>query len=361
VSERSVDFEPLVPGVHIAFTGGDAAAGICSALLRNPGRLDEMRDAAYALCRQQLLMTGSANELIEEAHRLAGTRRQTRKINMTSVGSRTDQPATMPEPPPPDPAMPRLSDWAGPLPESARSTMRELVSQSLESLKFEIHEVLVGSANGGRAAVDVVISGNGNMADLAVTCRSLAIQGVTIRVLVAEPLDASAEVGCPRGRMLNALIERGSAPVLLIVDPGQELLRGALGKLLDVLNRDPALSAVYAMAADARSGALWNSLPPEWGRLRRRVYLGAPILVRREAIDAIGGYMEEPELVGFEDHELWLRLLSRGHAGALVPQILVRGARTTPPPLSVSGLTPEVTMSLLAPNLGELSRRQPRT
>ncbi len=350
VSERSVDFEPLVPGVHIAFSDGDVAAGICSALLRNPGRLDEIRDSAYAVCRQELSMRGSVHALMEEAERLAGKRRQARNMTVTSVGYTTNQPPTMPEPPPPDPAMPRLSDWAGPLPETARRTMRDLVSESLDLLKFEVNEVLGGRAKGGEAAVDVVISGNGNIADLAVTCRSLAVQDVAIKVLVAEPVDVLEGVGRPRGRMLNALIEKAGAPVLLIVDPGQELLPGALSKLLDALNRDPALSAVYAMAADTRSGYLWNSLPPEWERLRRRVYLGAPILIRRAAMEAIGGYREDPELLGFEDHELWLRLLSRGHAGALVPQILVRGARTTPPAFSVSGLTPEVTTSLLAPN-----------
>jgi glycosyltransferase involved in cell wall biosynthesis len=55
----------------------------------------------------------------------------------------------------------------------------------------------------------------------------------------------------------------------------------------------------------------------------------AASLVRAQAFSAVGGF-DESWLVAFEDHELWLRMLSHGFGGVLVPEALLLYRRHGP-------------------------------
>ncbi|MCH7846218.1 MAG: hypothetical protein IH850_10345, partial [Acidobacteria bacterium] len=63
--------------------------------------------------------------------------------------------------------------------------------------------------------------------------------------------------------------------------------------------------------------------------LARVPYLEGPILVRRSVVEQLGGYAEDPELIGIEDHDFYCRLANAGVGVTFVQQMLVRG---TPPP-----------------------------
>lgn len=189
--------------------------------------------------------------------------------------------------------------------------------------------------------------GTGDSLAGGLTMASLALQDVRVNVLISTGAVAPG-VGVGRGSVRNTLVRRGSSALLLVIDPGQQLFPRALQTLIDALDSDPSAVAAYPMVADTAAGILWNSLPPAADRLEIFVYLGAPLLIRRQVLERIGGFSEEPAVEGFEDHELWVRLAAAGHRGILVPEILASGQRTRPPPYGLAGLVPSLTIAALA-------------
>jgi hypothetical protein len=45
-------------------------------------------------------------------------------------------------------------------------------------------------------------------------------------------------------------------------------------------------------------------------------------LLRRDSVQAVGGYTTDEALYGWEDFELWCNMASRGMAGTLVPELV---------------------------------------
>jgi hypothetical protein len=67
------------------------------------------------------------------------------------------------------------------------------------------------------------------------------------------------------------------------------------------------------------SYAAWD---PE--RLRVMNYVDAMALVRTQALRALGGYVTDPRLHGWEDYDLWCGMANRGWRGVSVPEIVGR-------------------------------------
>jgi hypothetical protein len=124
------------------------------------------------------------------------------------------------------------------------------------------------------------------------------------------------------GASRNTLLARSDAEYVLVLEPIDTLLPGALARLVDALAEHPEAAAAYPLTADA-DGEIGNALPLEAGRLARHAYLGAPALWRRDALVELGGWYPGAELEPLEDHDLWRRLAADGDAH-LVAQILVR-------------------------------------
>jgi hypothetical protein len=264
---------------------------------------------------------------------------------------------SMPEPAQPDPETPSLNPWTIGLPASTRAAVAAVLADVLHRTDVTISECRPAPSQ-APTQLDVIIAISGNDAALGTTLRSLAIQDVATRVLIGTAVTASPDLGYPRARVRNVLLERSRTDAVLIVDPGHEFFPGALKKLLDALSADPEASAVYPIMADLHSGRLWNALPVEDERLMRRVYLGAPVLIRRAVLVGAGGYCEDPTLGGFEDHELWLRLLARGCSGTLVPEILGTGRRPEPPPFGIASLVPnQARAAMMAGNVSPAPNR----
>lgn len=344
VSEHSTDFEPLVPGEHIAFAAGHRAVAVATSLLRHPERLAKMRDSAYALCRDQLSMRDSAMRLVEMGDWLLQGRPRTRSYRPSPAGPRAEF-ASAPEPAPPDPGLPRLAPWAEAMPPDLRSALGGAVGLALDHLPVEIetHRYPERSPD---PVVDVIVVRDGST-ELDATIRCVDGREVPTRVLIARGAVEVPGFATPRGRMRNALLARCRSDLVLVIDPGEELLAGSLSRLVAALAEDSGATAAYGMVADPRSGTLSNALPAELGRLRRRVYLGTPLLVRRERLAAAGGYTEQPVLAGFEDHELHLRLAAGGHRCVLVPEILCIRTAPATPVVGLASLLPERALDAL--------------
>ncbi len=338
VSELSTDIAPLEPGVHVAFARAHGVVDVAAALLRHPDRLAAMRDAASALCREELSMRDSAVDLVE----------------MTTSLLRRAHPTPAPPLPPvaephpvPETHQPKVAGWAASIPVAGRQALAAALASRAVDVDAVVDERLTGDRAGGGRVVDAVMVDTGDSLARGLTLASLGHQDLAVRVLIGTDADAPA-ASVKRGPVRNGLLRKGSNDLVLVVESGQELFPRALRTLVDALDADPSAAAAYPMVADPSAGSLWNSLPPEAERLRIFVYLGAPLLIRRDVLERLGGFSKDPMVEGFEDHELWIRLLAAGYRGILVPEILASGARTRPPPYGIAGLVPDVTRAALA-------------
>lgn len=345
VSEHSTDFAPLVPGVHIAFARGHAVADVAAALLRHPDRLATMRDTARDMCVEGLSMHASAVELLEIGARLANPR-PGRPAPVAPASAASAVP-TQPEPPPPESRLPQLAAWAAAIPPEGRQEIAAFIAAHSDLAALVVNEHLFGDGAAGPWVVDAIVAGVGDPVGTSLTVSSLAVQGLAVRVLTGE-IATTPTVSVRRGAVRNELLRRGSSDLVLVIEPGQQLLAGALPRLVDALRTNFSAAVAYPMVADMVGGGLWNSLPPEPGRLAARAYIGAPLLVRAEVLRRLEGFSEDPAVDGYEDHELWLRLVASGCTGVLVPQILATGQRAEPPPYGIAALTPELTLAALS-------------
>jgi len=122
-----------------------------------------------------------------------------------------------------------------------------------------------------------------------------------------------------RGAARNRLLEASDEPLLAVLDGGDELLDDTLTAMADLLRGDPDLDA--ALCPATYGDTLVNLVLPDEHRLRQRVYLTRGYLVRRSALDALGGFTEDPHLADLVDHHFWLSLTAGGGRTAMVRRI----------------------------------------
>ncbi len=121
--------------------------------------------------------------------------------------------------------------------------------------------------------------------------------------------------GVARNRLLAATDE----PFVAVLDDGDEPIGDALERMADLLRDDPELDAVLCPATYGET--LVNLVLPEAQRLVERVYLTRGFVVRRTAIEALGGFTEDPDLAGLVDHHFWLSLTWGGGRTAVLRRI----------------------------------------
>ncbi len=98
-------------------------------------------------------------------------------------------------------------------------------------------------------------------------------------------------------------VAAGSAPYVLLLHSGDEVLGPTLDRLVAVLDGDPSIDVVYPMAV-LGSELVVNAMVPEQRRLASKPYLSRGYLVRRVWLDEHG--------IGSDDHELWTTVVESG-------------------------------------------------
>lgn len=344
VSEQSTDFEPLVPGEHLAFAREHAVVPVAASLLRAPDRLRELQVNAYEFCKGTLSMAPSAARLIELAESLLGHGPAPVPATAPRTASTAPVPV-VPEPAPKRSGLPEPTPWVAGVPPAVRAELARAHARVLVSCAVEVTEVpLVGDAV---APVDAIISRGRDDAGLARTLRGLACQDVATRVVIGTSAVGGDGLGVAHARVRNRLLDRVGAPYVLVIQPDQELFAGALRALCAPLDRDPAVAGTYGMMFDPASGSLWNALPAEPERIARRAYLHAPMLVRADVLASLGGFDEDPSLISYEDQDFWLRFVAAGHAAELVPEIIGVGPHTVASVFAPGTWLPEATAESL--------------
>lgn len=344
VSEQSTDFAPLVPGTHLGFARGPATVAVAASLLRTPARLRELQLNAYEFCKHHLSMEPSAVRLVELAESLLG-RGESPMATMTASEKEGPSTSLVPEPPPPRSGLPELSEWVARVPRDVRARLAHSYGRALTSGRLEVTEHHLGDPRDAR--IDVLVSRGSDDVGLARTLRGLAGQGVALRVLVGTSTVGGNGLGVAHSRVRNHLLRHVNAQYVLVMRTDQELLSGALRRLVAPLDRDDSIAATYGMMFDEDAGALWNALPLEPERLVRRSYLRAPMLLRAQVLTTLGGFDEDLALISYEDQDLWLRFVAAGYDAEMVPEIVGVGTHVEATAFGPSTWMPEATAEAL--------------
>jgi glycosyltransferase involved in cell wall biosynthesis len=122
----------------------------------------------------------------------------------------------------------------------------------------------------------------------------------------------------------NYLISRATGKYLCALDADDKLHPQFLEKTVGVLESDPSLAFVSPhLQMFGEEEHIW----PEESACDLATLLFddtviTPALVRRELVEALGGYDERMPHQGDEDWDLWISLVEAGHHGVIIPDVL---------------------------------------
>jgi GT2 family glycosyltransferase len=118
----------------------------------------------------------------------------------------------------------------------------------------------------------------------------------------------------------NTALRLVSTRYALVLDADDLLVSDALQRLREPLDAEPALGFSYGIM---RFFGAWDGVlkMPRYDpyRLLFRHNIGSTALIRREVVEAVGGY--DPAFSGYEDWEFWLHALERGWQGRRVEEV----------------------------------------
>jgi glycosyltransferase involved in cell wall biosynthesis len=162
---------------------------------------------------------------------------------------------------------------------------------------------------------EVVVVDDGSTDD------SVAVAGQYPVRLVAQP-----NGGVSRAR--NAGAKKAQGGLLVFLDADDVLEPAFVERCWRVLSAEgPKVAYAYTqLRLFGTESGIEASKPFRAATLARGNFVPVTALVRREVFDRVGGFDPSWSL-GYEDYELWLRMLDRGYRGVLVPEVLLRYRR----------------------------------
>jgi hypothetical protein len=353
LSEPSIGFEPLVPGEHFVTVEYEDIPFALEALVGDEERLERIRRGAYELVREQLPVERTAEVLVdavETAARNPGGR-------VGDWGLPVPSPTTLD--PPQDGWEAHAEVVGSELP--TRMALKHLIlrvraierrlnqlDHSEEGAAEDIVEQLGPSREKPRVSVLLTVY---NYAEhVAAALRSVAVSSLAdLEVVVVDDAstDHSVEAiraactelpwlsvklvrkqrngGLPAARNLAAA--HAKADLLFILDADNEVMPNGLRLLADTLNSNPESDFAYGIIETfGESGPIGLMSWLDWDpvHLRQGNYIDAMAMMRRSALERVGGYPTDDALYGWEDFSLWLAMADAEMNGIRVPQFVAR-------------------------------------
>jgi len=121
----------------------------------------------------------------------------------------------------------------------------------------------------------------------------------------------------------NRALAESSGVYVCALDADDRLDPAFLARTTAVLDRDPSVTFVSTwLRAFGTESWEWKPERCDLATLLGENTVLTAALVRRDALVAAGGYDAGMPVQGDEDWDLWLTLVTRGHRGAIVPEVL---------------------------------------
>lgn len=352
LTEHSLGTEPLVPGEHFVSSNYETLQEVLEGLLGQPERIEEIRQAAYALVRERMPMSNAVEGLVRAIERASR--------NPAGFAKRAPTAIPLPLPlPPRTPGWQADAEYAG---ESLplRTALKHLVVKSrglerqLERLSApdSLDEPIVEQLGPPcpRPRISVLLTVHDYADYVGEALRSVALSNTReIEVIAID--DASTDdsveavrnasgklpwlsvklVRLPHNRGLpvarNLALEHARADLLFVLDADNLVLPDGFEKLERALaeHSDAAFAYGIIESFDINGPTgLMNWLDWDPTRLRQGNYIDAMAMIRRSALEATGGYSTDPALSGWEDFDLWVKMASKGLRGVRVPDFIAR-------------------------------------
>jgi glycosyltransferase involved in cell wall biosynthesis len=176
-------------------------------------------------------------------------------------------------------------------------------------------------------------------------------------VLAGHP----ANRGLPTARNTALGLARGR--YVLIVDADNELYPNCVERLLSALEQDPDAAFAYGILEkfdDRGSRGLLGVGGWDPARLRVMNYIDALALIRRSALEEVGGFETDIRLYGWEDYDLWCKFAERGMRAAHVREIVARYRVSPGSMINLTDLDQETPLALLRERHPRLFAGEPR-
>lgn len=354
VTEHSLGFPPLVPGEHFVSSSTENLPFVLEAVLEDDALIARMRRSAYDFLRTELPLDTSIEVLLEAAEELSHVQ-----------VARTVQSAFRPLP---RPVLPECPEWVQLLAEPApdRRLMRmalkrmmlaqreiekrldRIEAETRPPTRLEVKEY--GPPDGDPPRLSVVVPLHNYeqfieealwsvalsdypdlelvVVDDASTDRSAAAAAEALSQfpwLKSMLLRLPENEGLPRAR--NTGIQYASGELIFMLDADNAVYPHAFERLVSTLDEQPDAEFAYGIleqfdasgSVDLLSMLDWNP-----SRLALGNYIDATALIRRSALERVGGYTTDPRLYGWEDFALWCAFADQEMNGVLVPEIVAR-------------------------------------
>jgi hypothetical protein len=351
VSEHSLGVWPLLPGEHFISTTVERGPAVLRALLDDEDRLGTVRRNAYEFLRGELPIDAGIDVLLNALEDAAAT-----DIGASPRGAL--QPLPRPQPPrgrTPEPV--RIAKERSEM-DVIRMALKQLVLNQVEGRRMgpdpgapaEDRVERFGDSNDASSRVSVVLTVYNYENYVTEAIASVAASDHdSFELVVVEDasLDDSLETVrravqkypwvpttlVARGRngglaaARNLGIEHARGEYVFILDADNAVYPHCLSALARALEDDPDAAMAYGILeafdhAGPKDLLSWLAWDPY--RFRFDNYIDAMAMLRKSAVQAVGGYTSDRRLYGWEDFALWCEFANRGMRGVSVPQIVAR-------------------------------------
>jgi glycosyltransferase involved in cell wall biosynthesis len=126
------------------------------------------------------------------------------------------------------------------------------------------------------------------------------------------------------GRPRNQAVTQAQTNFFLPLDADNMLYPRCIERLWESLSASSAAFAYPILEKFGRETGLLGTDPWSPAYLAQGNYIDALALIRTSAWAEVGGYTEDPRLLGLEDYDLWLNFAKGKKWGVQVPEILAR-------------------------------------
>jgi len=126
---------------------------------------------------------------------------------------------------------------------------------------------------------------------------------------------------------LNRCLEMSDAKFIARMDGDDYCSADRLMKEMLFLEENPQYAFVSSFMSAFDSDGVWGVIkkkecPGKMDFLKESPFNHAPVLIRAEALKAVGGYTVDDRLLRVEDYHLWFKLYAAGFKGYTIPESL---------------------------------------
>lgn len=298
IAERATRYGEMVPGEHLLMTRPESIGAVIRASLSDPQRLADIAAAAYELCCTELAMNDSYERLATAASRSKARLPKRHGPARPAVA-------------------PRRAETGGPPP--------------VQRLQFRAVDPLTEVPDAG-PEVDVICVQHSGGGPISLTRDSLAAQpghvnlhvGTVERHRAAPPARRYETTGASIAEARSYLVRRSSAPFVMFIESGDEILGDTFGQLAAAISESPPSDIYMPVVAVGTYDLSGPPLPDESRETRDDEAPRRGYIVRRSYLDRIGPLVDGGQAVDEVDHAFWRRAAAIGGRVTLLPGIGLR-------------------------------------